>query len=361
MRTSPLPASWTTAARSSGRIAERNVEGAQLVAERGEPTRVLVDDRGEQRRLRDRERLGHVARVPGAARGDHRHGHGLGDGGDQVEVVAGARPVGIDRREQDLPRAALNGLACPFDRGPAGVARARARADDAGGRVDRDHDRLRAEPLGDLGQQLGTLERGAVDADLVGSRLEARRRGGDRPDAPADRERDRDPFRDAPDEGDERAARLERRRHVEEDELVGARVRVDRGELDGIADVAQADEVDALDDAPPGDVQAGDQTRERHRSSQRAPAAPLFSGWNWTPVKEPQRTSATSPSEPATAAGVTAAYECANQYGPVPRDSLSLGIGSTGAQPILGTRPRSIRTARPGTRPRPVTPPSSSL
>ena len=41
--------------------------------------RVLVQDRREQRRLRDLERLGDVARVAGAARGDHRHRDRVGD------------------------------------------------------------------------------------------------------------------------------------------------------------------------------------------------------------------------------------------------------------------------------------------
>ena len=34
---------------------------------------ILVQDRREQRRLRDLQRLGDVARVARAARGDHRH------------------------------------------------------------------------------------------------------------------------------------------------------------------------------------------------------------------------------------------------------------------------------------------------
>ena len=52
---------------------------AQLVAQRGEPLGILVQDRGEERRLRHLERLGDVAGVARAARGDHRHRHGVGD------------------------------------------------------------------------------------------------------------------------------------------------------------------------------------------------------------------------------------------------------------------------------------------
>ena len=110
---------------------------------------------------------------------------------------------------------------------------------------------------------------------------------------------------------DARRPAVERRSHVEVDELVGARVRVPLAELDRVARVAEALEADALHDAAVGDVEARDQAGERHRSSQRAPAAPLFSGWNWTPTKRPLRASATQPSDQAVAAGVSAANEWA--------------------------------------------------
>ena len=94
---------------------------------------------------------------------------------------------------------------------------------------------------------------------------------------------------------------------VEEHELVGACVGVGRAELDRIADVAEILEADALDDAAVRHVEARDQTRERHRSRKRAPAAPLFSGWNWTPTNASYSAMATSPSLVAVAAGVSAA------------------------------------------------------
>ncbi len=89
---------------------------------------------------------------------------------------------------------------------------------------------------------------------------------GDRADAAADRERDRELLGDAAHHADERVALLEGRLHVEEDELVGAPVGVGGAELDRIADVAQLLELDALDDAAGGDVEARDQARERNRS-----------------------------------------------------------------------------------------------
>ena len=85
----------------------------------------------------------------------------------------------------------------------------------------------------------GPRERRRVDRDLVGARAEERVRVGDRADAAADGERDRELLGDAADDADERVALLERRLHVEEDELVGAAVGVGGAELDRVADVAQ--------------------------------------------------------------------------------------------------------------------------
>ena len=111
-----------------------------------------------------------------------------------------------------------------------------------------------------------------MTAHLVGPRREQRLGVLVRPHAAADRERDRQPLRDAPNELDERPRAFERRRDVEEDELVGARVGVAAAELDRIADVTQAAEVHALDDAAARDVEAGDQARERDRASSSTPA-----------------------------------------------------------------------------------------
>ena len=222
-----------------------------------------MQDRGEQRRLGDGEGVGDVLRVPSAAGGDHRQVDGLGDGSGHFEVVAGARAVGVDRGEQDLARTARLGLARPLDRAATGLGRARARAHASLLGVDRDDNRLRAEPRRELRHELRPFERGGVDRNLV-------RTGGQQlfavlgaAHAAADRERDGEPLGDALDEPDERRAFLEGRLHVEEHELVGTGVGVGGTELDRIADVAQSLEADALDDAAAGHVEARDQARER--------------------------------------------------------------------------------------------------
>ena len=141
-----------------------------------------------------------------------------------------------------------------------------AGADAAALGVDRDDDRLRAELLGEARDQRRARESSGVDRDLVGSGREQRVGVGDRADAAADGERDRELLGDPADDPDERVALLERRLDVEEDELVGSAVGVGGAELDRVADVAELLELDALDDAAAGHVEARDQARERNFS-----------------------------------------------------------------------------------------------
>ena len=85
---------------------------------------------------------------------------------------------------------------------------------------------------------------------------------------------------------------LSARGDIQKHDLVGALALVARGELDGVAHVAQAHEVDALHDAPGPHVEARDDPaaegvgRVGHRArsfpSAACPQAPLFSGWNCT-------------------------------------------------------------------------------
>ncbi len=68
------------------------------------------------------------------------------------------------------------------------------------------------------------------------------------------------------DDVDHRVAGVGRRGDVEEHQLVGALGVVAGGELDGVAGVAQADEVDALDHPPGVDVEARDHADATHRA-----------------------------------------------------------------------------------------------
>ena len=132
-----------------------------------------------------------------------------------VELVAVLGAVAVHAGEQDLARAALDALARPRDRV---AARRRAPAGDVGlvaavgaplG-VDREHDALRAEDLRQLVDQLRAGDRGGVDRDLVGARVEHRVGVLDLAHAAADRERDEDVVRGAARELHDRRALVAR-------------------------------------------------------------------------------------------------------------------------------------------------------
>ena len=103
-----------------------------------------------------------------------------------------------------------------------------------------------------------------VEADLVGARVEQAPHVLDRAHAAADRERDEDLRGHRLDDVQDQVAAVAGRGDVEEGELVGALLVVARGDLDRVAGVAQLDEVDALDDAAGGDVEAGNDAFGEH-------------------------------------------------------------------------------------------------
>ena len=124
-------------------------------------------------------------------------------------------------------------------------------------RVDRQHDGLRAEFVAQFGDQLGTPHGRGVDGHLVGAREQDAARIGHGADAAADGQRDEDLARGAGHHVRHDLARVARGGDVEKDQFVGAVAVVALGQFDGVARIAQVDEVDALDHAAAGDVEAG--------------------------------------------------------------------------------------------------------
>ena len=172
-----------------------------------------------------------------------------------------------------------------------------------GARVDRDHDRLPAEPAGAAADERRVGDGRGVERDLVGARAEDVAHLDDGPHAAADGQRDERPPGRPLDDVEERAAPLGRRGDVEEDELVGALGGVALGELGRIALVDEVDEPGALDDPAVGDVEARDDAPAQHQAartrstklaSSRRPSGPLRSGWNWTPSNAPRATAETN-------------------------------------------------------------------
>ena len=111
----------------------------------------------------------------------------------------------------------------------------------------------------------GPLHRRGVDADLVGSGAQHAPGVVDGADAAANGQRDEHLLGSAIDDIDHRVAAVRRRGDVEEHQLVGAFCVVAGGQLDRVAGVAQPDEVDPLDDATVGHIEAWDDPGNPHR------------------------------------------------------------------------------------------------
>ena len=152
----------------------------ELLAQASRAGRILVQDRGEQRRLRDvRARRRRGARCPAPPEAITGTLDRCRDGRRQLEVVAGRVPsASIDvSRISPAPRSCASRAQSTALRD--GLRRPGVGADAATLRVDRHDHRLRAEPAGELSDELGPRERRRVDGDLVGPRLQQLLRVGD--------------------------------------------------------------------------------------------------------------------------------------------------------------------------------------
>src|SRR3954465_15215618 len=220
-----------------------------------------------------------MVEIADAAGGDDRYRDTVGDGLRQRQVKSLPRAVAIHRGQQDFAGTERHHFLRVFEGvDPGGVAPAMgedlpalaaAGALDPLG-VDRDHDALLAELFGALLDEFAVRNRGRVDRDLVGSGAQQHLDVVDRADPATDRQRHKARFGRAPDHVEHGAAIFMGGGDVEKAKLVGAgRVIGDR-RFDGIAGVAQVDEVDALDDAAVLDVETGDHADLEH---QKAPGA----------------------------------------------------------------------------------------
>src|SRR5206468_4301443 len=131
-------------------------------------------------------------------------------------------------------------------------------------RVDVDDGGAVAELAGHGGHDFRRADGGGVDADLFRSGLDQPRGVVQRADAAADGEGHEDLFRDAPHHVEQDLPALVAGADVEEDQLVGAVGLVAARHLDGVAGVAQLEEIDTLDHTAAVHVQAGDDALGEH-------------------------------------------------------------------------------------------------
>ena len=157
--------------------------------------------------------------------------------------------------------------------------------------IDRDNDRLRAEAVGDAGDQGRIGESSGVDADFVSPSGEDSSRVVESANAASHGKRNEELAGGAADGIEQGGTLLVGRRDVEENNFIRAGLAMGLGEFGGVSGVAEVDELNAFDDASGVNVEASDDAFGQH--SQRAqkllrifrPASPDFSGWNCTPKR----------------------------------------------------------------------------
>ncbi len=211
----------------------------------------------------------HVVQIPGAAAGDDGDSHGFTDGTGEGHVIAVFGAVGVHAGEENLTRPAAADLGGPGDDVEAGGIAASVGIDlpgaiTIGAGIDGDHDGLVAESGGSVVDDLGVLDRGGIQTDLVGPGEEQGTHVGHGPDSPADREGHEAAGGGALHDVKDGAAAIGGGGDVEEDQFVGPLIVISDGGLHGIAGIAEFEEFGAFDDTALIHVEAGDDAAGQH-------------------------------------------------------------------------------------------------
>lgn len=232
----------------------------------------------------DEDGVGEVFRLAGAAAGDDGDRDGVADRAGDFKVVAVLGAVGVHAGEDDF--AGAEGV--DFTRPGDGLS---ARRDSAAVdvdfpdlsavaldalRVDIHYDALAAEAAGGGADELGIAAGGRVDRNLVATGVEQGANVVERTDSAADGERHEDNLGRPADDVEHDVAAFVAGRDVEEDQLVGPFLLVTGGHGDGIAGVAEIDEVRPFHDAAAVHVQAGNDAFGEHEgeTTEGKPPAP---------------------------------------------------------------------------------------
>ncbi|OIQ93428.1 hypothetical protein GALL_246680 [mine drainage metagenome] len=214
--------------------------------------------------------VGQMLQAAHPARGDDRHGNRVGHRAGEFQVEARLGAVAIHAGEQDFSGAGRAHAARPVHRVQPGVAPSAVGVDipprcvlPALG-VDGHENGLRTVLARSVGDHLRIGDRGGIEAHLVGAGVEQAAHVLHGPHAAAHGERDEHLRGNRLDHMQQHVALVAGGGDVEKGEFVRSLVVVARGDVHGVAGVAQADEIDALDHAPRGHVQAWDDAFEQH-------------------------------------------------------------------------------------------------
>ena len=130
--------------------------------------------------------------------------------------------------------------------------------------IDRDDNALRADFVRRIGDQLGILHRGGVDADFICTGVEQAANIVDAANAAADCERNKHLRSNGFDDRQNQAALVGTGGDVQKRQFVGAFAVVAPRDFDRVAGVAQFEKINALNDAAGADVEAGDDALSEH-------------------------------------------------------------------------------------------------
>ena len=132
--------------------------------------------------------------------------------------------------------------------------------------IDGDHDALRAVTRRGLLNHLGVGQCGRIKAGLVSAGIEQAPHVLHRAQATAHSQWNKDLRGDCFNDVQDQVAVVAGGGDVQKSQLVSALVVVARSDFDRVTGVAQLEEIDALDDASAGDIQAGDDSFGEHQA-----------------------------------------------------------------------------------------------
>jgi hypothetical protein len=197
-----------------------------MLLEAGDACLGVVKDRGSERRVRSAscKNVHEVVQAAGTTRCNHRNRNGGRYSGGELAVKPDLRAVAIDRRQQNFPGATRLGLLGPFNGIALCEALATANVDSEAVAlflcVDRNEHCLTAVSIRERRDELRIFQRGSIQAHLIGPRVDRRSGVIFCPDAATDRKRDEQLAGDRSNRVGECTTAFQRRRDVEDDELV---------------------------------------------------------------------------------------------------------------------------------------------
>lgn len=204
-----------------------------------------------------------MLQVSNPARSNHRNRHGGSCGLQEFQVISALGSIPVHAGEQDFSRTALCASFGPLDRVNACRSTAAMRENfpllvTRFPRVDRQYKHLRTPRLRHLLDDAGIPHDSAIDANLVGTRIQERSHVIRGPNSSAHGKWSKHDVRCSLDDIQEGPSLFVGSSDVEKSDLVGAICVIPLGAFDRISRITDVDEVDAFDHSSSADVETRD-------------------------------------------------------------------------------------------------------